>query len=54
MICQNKIYLKPLLINDNLKMAYAINNGYKFIVIPYGCKDKESISYIINGLINVT
>lgn len=40
--------------NDNLKMAYAIKNGYRFISIPYGCNDFTSIKYIIDSLINVT
>ena len=50
----DKISLAHQVANDNLKMAYAINNGFKFITIPYGCNDFDSIYYIINSLINVT
>lgn len=51
---EDNISLAHQVANDNLKMAYAINNGFKFINIPYGCNDFDSIYYIINSLINVT
>ena len=51
---EDNISLAHQVANDNLKMAYAINNGFKFITIPYGCNDFDSIYYIINSLINVT
>jgi hypothetical protein len=50
----DKISLAHQVANDNLKMAYAINSGFNFIAIPYGCNDFDSIRYIIDSMINVT
>lgn len=50
----DNISLAHQVANDNLKMAYAIKNGFRFVSIPYGCNDFDSIKYIIDSMINVT